>query len=305
MAIVAALDLGSNTVKMTVAEVTAPAGLRVVYERAEVTRIGEGLDKNGYLLETAQARTLAELERMAADARAHGATVVRAVGTAGLRGATNAAAFLAEVERRTGIVVEIIHGLREAELAFRAPSSAFGPGPVVVVDLGGRSTEIIAGAPGHIEAKISLEVGSVRLTERCLPSDPPTEAELESARVYFRGLLADAPSFPAGATLVGVSGTILALLGLELGIHDAGVLAERGDGRTLHRPAVDLFYERFRRLPAAERIVGSIIPSGRADVIVAGMLIVGELMDHYRQREMRVTGQGVRYGLLYELAAAA
>ncbi len=304
MAIVAALDLGSNTVKMTVAEVAPPASLRVIYERAEVTRIGEGLDKNGYLLDVAMERTLAELTAMAAAARQHGATTVRAVGTAGLRGASNAGTFLDRVREHTGIEVEIIDGMREAELAFRAPSSAFGPGPVAVVDLGGRSTEIIVGVAGNIEAKVSLEVGSVRLTERCLPSDPPTDAELEAARVYFRGLLASAPGWQEGATLVGVSGTILALLGLELNVHDAAKLAETCDGRTLHRPAVDLFYERFRHLPAAERIVGSIIPSGRADVIVAGMLIVGEIMDHYRQREMRVTGQGVRYGLLYELAAA-
>lgn len=305
MAIVAAIDLGSNTVKMTVAEVSAPASLRVIHERAEVTRIGEGLDKNGYLLDTAMARTLSELERFAAAAREHGASQMRAVGTAGLRGASNAAQFLAQVREKTGIEVEIIDGMREAELAFRAPSSAFGPGPVAVVDLGGRSTEIIIGRAGHIEAKVSLEVGSVRLTERSLPSDPPTLAELDNARAYFRTLLAGAPSWIEGATLVGVSGTILALLGLELRIHDAEKLAHDADGRTLHRPSVDVFYERFRRLPAAERIVGSIIPSGRADVIVAGMLIVGEIMDHYRQREMRVTGRGVRYGLLYELAAVA
>lgn len=305
MGIVAALDLGSNTVKMTVAEVGAPADLRVLYERAEVTRIGEGLDQNGYLLDVAMDRTLAELVKLAGEAKAHGATTVRAVGTAGLRGASNAGAFLARVREHTGIEVEIIDGMREAELAFRAPSSGFGPGPVAVVDLGGRSTEIIVGSAGRIEAKVSLEVGSVRLTERCLPSDPPTDAELEDARRYFRALLEQAPAWVEGATLVGVSGTILALLGLELHVHDAAKLAETCDGRTLHRPAVDLFFERFRKLPAAQRIVGSIIPSGRADVIVAGMLIVGELMDHYRQREMRVTGRGVRYGLLYELAAQA
>lgn len=303
MPVVAALDLGSNTVKMTVAELAKGAPLRVLYERAEVTRIGEGLDKNGYLLEAAQARTLAELMRMSEAARAHGATRVAAVGTAGLRGASNAGAFLARVEAEAGIRVEVIDGMREADLAFRAPAGAFGPGPVTVVDLGGRSTEIIAGAGGHIAEKISLEVGSVRLTERCLPSDPPTDDELAAARAYFRGLLAGAPRWIDGGTLVGVSGTILALLGLELGVTDASVLARDHDGQTLHRAVVDTVYERFRHLKAAERVVGSIIPSGRADVIVAGMLIVGEIMDHYGQREMRVTGRGVRYGLLYELAA--
>lgn len=297
---VAALDLGSNTVKMTVAE-RGPAGLSIVYERANVTRIGEGLDKNGYLLDAAMERTLAELSAMRAAADAHGAARIRAVGTAGLRGASNAEAFLARVAAATGVEVEIIGGLREAELAFRAPSSAFGPGPVIVVDLGGRSTEIIAGAAGQISDKISLEVGSVRLTERCLPSDPPTEQELDDARRTFRAMLAGAPRDLEGATLVGVSGTILGLLGLELGIHDAERLAKEADGLPIHRAAVEGFFDRFRRMKAVDRVVGSIIPTGRADVIVAGMLIVGEIMDHYRRDQMRVTGRGVRYGLLYEL----
>jgi exopolyphosphatase/guanosine-5'-triphosphate,3'-diphosphate pyrophosphatase len=151
---VAALDLGSNTLKLTVATSRVDGALVVLHEDAEITRIGEGLDKNGRLLDAARARTLAALTRMLAEARNKGATEVRAVGTAGLRGAANAEEFLNDVERATGVRVEIIHGLREAELAFKAPAMAFGPGPVVVMDLGGRSTELIAGQGQHIEGRV-------------------------------------------------------------------------------------------------------------------------------------------------------
>jgi exopolyphosphatase / guanosine-5'-triphosphate,3'-diphosphate pyrophosphatase len=299
--IAAALDLGSNTLKLTVAEIRADRTLVPIHEEAVITRIGQGLDKNGYLLDEAIERTLRELVRMSKAARDHGANAVRCVGTAGLRGASNARDFLDRVRREANLEVEIIDGLREAELAFRAPAEAFGPGPVLVIDLGGRSTELISGVAGKIEAKVSLEVGSVRLTERFLPSDPPKDEELDRARRHFRGLLSSAPSILEGGRMVGVSGTIVALLGLELGIHDADRLAKEGEGRALHRAAVLEHYERFRRMPARERITGTIIPEGRADVIVAGMSIALDLFDHYGRDEMGVTGHGVRYGLLYEL----
>lgn len=302
--IVGALDLGSNTLKITVAELGSGGALRIIEERAIITRIGEGLDQNGRLLDAAMERTLDALKALADRARALGAVQIRCVGTAGLRGAENAAAFLERVRIEAGLEVEIIHGLREAELAFRAPSVAFGPAPVLVVDLGGRSTELISGTPGKIVEKVSLEVGSVRLTERFLKHDPPLDEELDRARAHFRTLLAGAPPLLEGGRLVGVSGTIVALLGLELGIEDADRLAIEGEGRMLHRDIAQKFYDDFRRKPAAERVRGTVIPPLRADVIVAGMAIVLELLAHYRQDVMGVTGRGVRYGLLHELAAS-
>jgi exopolyphosphatase / guanosine-5'-triphosphate,3'-diphosphate pyrophosphatase len=297
------LDLGSNSVKLTVAAVGPGRGaLEVLEERVAITRIGEGLDKNGRLQPAARARTLTELERMAEIVRRHRASVVRGVATAGLRGAADADEFLEEVRRRTGFAVELIGGLREAELAFRAPSAAFGPGPVVVIDLGGRSTELIAGSAGRIAEKISLEIGSVRVTERWLPSDPPRDIEIEEARRAIRELLQDAPNLASDGRLVGVSGTIVALLGLELGIWDADRLTTEGEGRSLGRAAVERSYQELRRVPASERLRGTILPAGRADVIIGGMLIVLEIFARYGRDEMGVTGRGVRYGLLHEIA---
>ncbi|MFO0722947.1 MAG: Ppx/GppA family phosphatase [Myxococcota bacterium] len=301
---VAALDLGSNTLKLTVATAAADGSLVVLHEDAEITRIGEGLDQNGRLLDAARARTLKGLTRMVAEARAKGATEVRAVGTAGLRGAANAQEFLADVAAATGVEVEIIHGLREAELAFTAPAMAFGPGPVVVMDLGGRSTELVAGQGKQIQGRVSMEIGSVRLTERALTADPPTPAMLEAAAVLAREALESRPSMPPGGRLVGVSGTVQALLGLALGEDDIVKVAAIGEGQTLRREQVATWLQRLSVLPAKARVRGTILPPLRADVILAGMIITLETLDAYQTTAMLVSGRGVRYGLLYETLSA-
>ncbi len=152
---IGALDLGSNTLKITVAEKTG-GELHVVEERSVITRIGEGLDRNGYVTEEAIARTMAGLAELVAAAKKHGADRIACVATAGLRGASNAGAFVERVKAELSIDVEIIDGLREAELAFRAPSKAYGPGPIAVLDVGGRSTEIVTGEESTISSRISL-----------------------------------------------------------------------------------------------------------------------------------------------------
>ncbi|MCK6544893.1 Ppx/GppA family phosphatase [Myxococcota bacterium] len=309
MTIVAALDLGSNTLKLTVADVARDGSLIVLGERAEITRVGQGLDRTKRVDDEAAARTLKGLGELVAFARALGATQIACVGTAGLRGATNAADFLGRVKAELDLDVEIIDGLREAELSFAAPAKSYGPGVIVVVDLGGRSTELVVGhtasvgSPAVIDAKISLEIGSVRLTERFLPSDPPTDAELATLDAYLGEVLRTAPPAPAGARLVGVSGTIMSLMGVQLGLDDMGETVERGEGAVLTLANVRAAYEDLRRKTAKARIRGTVIPEGRADVIVAGAAIAAAIAERYGVDGMLASNRGVRYGLLYELAA--
>jgi exopolyphosphatase/guanosine-5'-triphosphate,3'-diphosphate pyrophosphatase len=297
----AAIDLGSNTLKYTLADVAAGA-VSVVRERAEITRIGQGLDKNGVLLPEAMERTWAVLAEVMADARAAGAERVACVATAGMRGAANAGEFLERVQRTLGLEIEIIHGLREAELAFRAPASAFGPGPLLVVDVGGRSTEIIHGSVDGILGRVSLEIGGVRLTERFLPDDPPTDAALAELRRYLQEVLREAPAAPAGTPLVGVSGTVVSLMGAHLGYDDLGLAVAHGEGQRLERAAIQHLYDALRQVPAAERVRGTVIPPGRADVIVAGAAIILAALEHYGLDALTVSNRGVRFGLLFELA---
>jgi exopolyphosphatase/guanosine-5'-triphosphate,3'-diphosphate pyrophosphatase len=298
--VIGALDLGSNTLKITVAEKT-DGELRIVEERSVITRIGEGLDENGYVTEEAIARTMAGLSELVAAAQKRGADRIACVATAGLRGASNAGAFLSRVKAELGIDVEIIDGLREAELAFRAPSKAYGPGPIAVLDVGGRSTEIVTGEEGTISSRVSLEIGSVRLTERYVKSDPPKPVELERARAHLDDALKTAPAVSGDAKLIGVSGTVLSLMGWSLDLFDMGETVAKGEGKPLSYGRVLAAFDDLSRKTTPERIRGTVIPPGRADVIVQGALIVLAVMARYQKDAMIVSNRGVRYGLLEEL----
>lgn len=299
--IVGAIDLGSNTVKITVAEVGAD--LKVLFEAAEITRIGEGLDASGVLKAEAMDRTYRCLEGYVERCRALGAERIRCVATAGMRGAKNGGDFLARAKAGLGLDIEIIHGLREAELAFAAPAQLYGPGPVLVLDVGGRSTELVYGTAGQLSSRVSLEIGGVRMTERFLRSDPPTPEELLACRRFLEETYRDAPA-ALGATLVGVSGTVMALYGRATGEPEMAKVVEHGEGAWLSRAQVEQQLAELAALPAQQRLYGTVIPPGRHDVIVAGALVTLVAMERYGAERMRVSNRGVRYGLLFELARA-
>ena len=299
----AAIDLGSNTVKLAVARADAPTrSLDVFFERADVTRLGEGLDRHGALLPEAMARTLAVLKAQVTEARSLGAERIQCVGTAGLRGAANAHEFLRRAHEEAGVTIEVIDGHREAALAYRAPAAMFGPAPLIVVDIGGRSTEIISGRGPTVDGLASLEIGGVRLTERFLPSDPPTQDQREALEAYVRVSMGTAPPAPSDAVVVGVSGTVLSLFGLHLNLDDMAETIRRADGAWLPRDAVASLCDVLAAIPAQERQRGTVLPAGRADVIVAGATVLLGILDHYRCLRMRVTHRGVRFGLLSEMA---
>ena len=302
--ILAACDLGSNSIKLTVARIDGDAP-EVLFESATVTRIGQGLGHGGRLADEAVARTLDCLREFVEQSKLHGAERIGVVATAGLRAASDASEFVERVRHEIGVEIEIIDGLREAALTFRVPSERYGPGPVAVIDVGGRSTEIVSGTSGQLDARVSLELGGVRLTEQFIGHDPPQPRQLDACRDSIRATLADAPPLPAGAQLVGVSGTVLALLGVDMDLDDMGEVVRTGEGRALSLTSVRAIYEDLRRMTTQERLRGSVIPAGRADVIVAGAAIVDELMTHYGVDALTASNFGVRYGLLAELAADA
>lgn len=331
---IAAIDLGSNTVKLSVADVNhsptpresgtlntlgapheldakdAPVDpITIIEERAAVTRIGERLDVTGHLQPEAIERTLSALRQFAERARALGVDKLGCVGTAGLRGAANAPSFLERVETETGIRIEIIDGLREAGLSFHAAATAYGPGEILVLDVGGRSTELILGSGAGIEGRVSMEIGSVRLTERFVRNDPPHLDELDNVRRAVRSALSKAPAIPSNSTnqpsLIGVSGTIMSVMGVALDLDDMRQAVAEGEGQTLRLATIQAIFEDLRRKTTPERVRGTVIPEGRADVIVSGIAIMLEVLAHYGLDAMRASNRGVRYGLLQELASIA
>ncbi len=289
----AAIDVGTNSVLLTVVD----GELRPVVERATITRLGQDVDRTRALSPAAAERTLACLAEYAEVCRAEGVTELSAVGTSALRDAAGADVFTREAERVLGVPLGVISGDDEAQLTFEGALSGLScPGRVLVFDVGGGSTELIVGRGEDVERAVSLDVGSVRLFERHLASDPPTEAELARVREDVRRALSSQPPPGPLDAVVGVAGTVTTLLAIELELdrYDAG----RVHGETLKRATVRALARRLAELPLARRRRLPGLEPGRADVIVVGALLVEELLEFSCKSELIVSDRGVRWGLL-------
>jgi exopolyphosphatase/guanosine-5'-triphosphate,3'-diphosphate pyrophosphatase len=299
----ATIDVGTNTTLLLVARIGPDGSIEALDERAEITRLGRGIGGDGALGAQGIERTLATLRAYAAIARREGAKIA-AVGTEALRRAPNAAAFLGPAAEILGAPIEVIDGGREAALTFRAVAAAFPDllaGPLVVVDIGGGSTEIVIASGGVVTLKVSLPLGSVRFTERFIHHDPPLPAETAAIVQAIDGAIADVP-FPASGevTLVGVAGTVTTLAAMAESLVSYDPL--RVHGYRLSRAAIAREIARLGSATQAarERIVG--LDPRRADVILAGALILDRIATAAGATEVRVSDRGIRWGLLHELA---
>jgi exopolyphosphatase/guanosine-5'-triphosphate,3'-diphosphate pyrophosphatase len=299
----ATLDIGTNTVLLLVADAT-PGGLVPVLERATITRLGQGVDRTRELAPEARARTLACLTAYAADLARLGVTEVRAVGTSALRDARGGAELVREAEHVLGVAPVVIGGEREAELTFRGALSRLAvSGPVTVFDVGGGSTELVTGtAERAITSAVSLDIGSVRLFERHVTTDPPSAVELARVQDDVERALASVAT-PFVGTLVGVAGTVtsLAAVALELDDYDSS----RVHGQALDIAVVRSLTARLASLHLEERKKLPGLDPARADVIVAGAVIVERVMTLTRSDTLVVSDRGVRWGLIEELASAS
>jgi len=287
---VAAVDLGTNTTRLLVADVEA-GRLETVERRETITGLGEGVDRRRLLLPTAIARVRNCLVAYRRTAEALGAERVLAVGTSAIRDADNGEAFLGEVEWSYGFTTRMLDGDEEALLTFRGVSSARRLAKrTLVLDIGGGSTELIVGGPGGVDSNRSLDIGSVRLTERF-------GNDVETCAAYVRAALPEL----AVAHAVGVAGTIANLAGLDLRLprHDAS----RADGHRLPLTGVTEQLERLAALPLEERRRVPGLEPDRAPVIVAGAVILREVLDHYGLEEIEVSGPDLLDGAALVAAA--
>jgi exopolyphosphatase / guanosine-5'-triphosphate,3'-diphosphate pyrophosphatase len=306
---VAAIDIGTNSVLLVIA--AADAVGRPLLQRATITRLGEGVDETRRLAPAAVERNLRCLRAYADDLRAHGSPRLDVVGTSALRDAEGAGAFLDEAERILGARPRVIAGDEEARLTFRGALSGLSlSGKLLVFDIGGGSTELIVGdASGTAppESRVSLDIGSVRLFERHVRSDPPTRQELTAIEADITQALAAAgPLARVHAheplTLVGVAGTVTTLKAVELGMPSYD--PDRVHGAVLTLSTVETLCVRLASLPLAERQQLPGLEPKRADVIVAGALIVRDLLRRAGAVEAIVSDRGVRFGLLEALISA-
>ena len=296
----AAIDVGTNSVKLYVAERLPAGGWRTVADRAEVTRLGEGLDGSGRLGEEPVRRTADAIESMVAEAREAGAEEIAAVGTAGLRKAENRDELLRLVQERCGVEVEVISGEEEARLAFAAAVGGLDlpPGDVVVFDTGGGSSQFTFGHDGRIDDQFSVEVGAARFTERFGLDRPVGEAELAEARSAIASELSFLEERPRPDALVGMGGAVtnIAAVAKSLAAYDPAAI----QGTLLATSEIDRQVELYRTRTADERrqIVG--LQPKRAEVILTGACIVRTVLAKLGRDALTVSDRGLRHGLLVE-----
>src|SRR6059058_952731 len=265
---VAAVDIGTNSTRLLVADIT-DGRVADVERETRVTRLGEGVDRRRRLLPVPIARVRNVLSDYRRSLESLGAERTLAIATSAIRDAENGEAFLGEIEWSYGFSTRLLSGEEEGELTRRGVSGGdeLEPG-TLVLDVGGGSTELIADG-----SRTSLDLGCVRLTERFLASDPPTRGELDTAAAQVGEALPDLEPKQA----IGVAGTVTTLAALELGGYDP----ERVHGHRISRDEVEKQLERLASLPlSARRALPGLEPE-RAPVIVAGALIVREVLDRY------------------------
>jgi exopolyphosphatase/guanosine-5'-triphosphate,3'-diphosphate pyrophosphatase len=316
MSRVAAIDCGTNSVRLLVADATTANGrvaLRDVHRETRIVRLGQGVDATGCLAPAALDRTRVALADYADVLRRTGTERARMVATSATRDAGNREDFFAMVRATLGVDAEVISGDEEATLSFVGAVGELDAddGPFVVVDVGGGSTEVVLGVledgQARVHAARSVDVGSVRITERCLPGDPPDPADIANARKVTAGILADAfaavPVEEVG-TWVGVAGTIttLAAVAQDLPEYDPdAVHLYRISRADLHRVAGGLL-----TMSRAERSRHGAIHPGRIDVIGGGALVVEALAEELHARagveEMVVSEHDILDGIARSIA---
>ena len=311
---VAAIDCGTNSIRLLVADVPAAGPHTDVLRRMEVVRLGEGVDATGRLAPQAVERTRKVLAEYAAAAGELGAEAVRMVATSATRDAANRSDFEDMVRTTLGRLPDVVSGTEEAELSFLgatasldAAAGAHGSAPprppLLVVDIGGGSTEFVLGDAGGVRAARSVDVGCVRLTERHLHGDPPSPEEVARTERDVRAALDDvAAEVPVGeaATLVGLAGSVTTVAALALGLpaYDAAAIHGSripvGDARRVAGELLGATRER--------RAAEAVMHPGRVDVIGAGALVLRVVMDTFGFEEVVVSEHDILDGIALRLA---
>ncbi|HCB03377.1 MAG TPA: exopolyphosphatase [Nocardioides bacterium] len=297
---VAAIDCGTNTIKLLIGALPD-----VAVRETRIVRLGQGVDATGRLADEALERTFAALDEYAALVREHEVTRMRFCATSATRDADNAAIFTAGVRERLGVDPEVLSGLEEAELAYAGAVRHLREDPalpVLVVDIGGGSTELIRGASltAPPSAAHSMDIGSVRLHERHLRSDPPSRDELTACVADIERHLDACPVSPArAATVVGVAGTVttVAAGALDLTTYDAEVV----DQAALPVTDVHAVAARLVGMTVAERLALPWMHPGRADVIGAGALILSRVLHRTPVETLLVSEADILDGIAWSI----
>jgi exopolyphosphatase / guanosine-5'-triphosphate,3'-diphosphate pyrophosphatase len=293
---VASVDLGTNSTRLLVADVDGDR-LDEVVRRLTITRLGEGVDERRRLLPLPITRVRNCLTDYRRELEALGANRTLAIATSAVRDAENGEAFLGEIEWSYGFTTRLLDGSEEAALMYRGVTAGRPPvHETLLVDIGGGSTELVLGSDGGPQESTSLDVGCVRVTERYLNSDPPTTQELAAAAAQVRSLL---PPFEARAA-IGVAGTVTTLATLDLGLAEHH--PQRTHGHRVARASVERELQRLSAMRLQERLEVPGMEPGRAPVIVAGLVVLREIMGAYDFAEIEVSERDILHGAAFAAA---
>jgi exopolyphosphatase / guanosine-5'-triphosphate,3'-diphosphate pyrophosphatase len=301
---VAAIDIGTNSTRLLVADIENARGEITTLERhTRITRLGQGVDAARRLHPDAIERTVAVLRDYHERIEALGATRVRATATSASRDAANREEFFAAAEAAIGVRPELISGEEEGTLTFTGATNGLDePGPYLVFDVGGGSTEFIAGTTAP-EGLVSIDIGCVRLTELYLHGDPPAAEELSQAVSVVRDHLADVsrlvPATLTAKTLIGCAGTVWTMAAVELGVDASD--RDRIHHFRLTRAAAEDVFRTLATEPIEQRRHNPGLEPGRVDVIVGGAIVVVSVMRHFQFDEMLVSESDILDGLARSL----
>jgi len=300
---VAAIDCGTNSIRLLIADIDG-SNFREVVRDMEIVRLGQGVDETGQFHPDAIARTLAAVDKFAAEIAKRGVEKIRFCATSATRDATNRHLFVDGVRDRLGIELEVISGDEEAALSFAGAIKDLDPssGPFLVVDIGGGSTEFVFGT-SRVEAALSVNIGCVRMTERHFASDPATAEQIESARTDIQAAIAQAAAIvpiTQAKTLVAVAGTAttVAAAALNLPEYDRyAIHLSRISAQQTHDAAT-----MFATSTREQRLALGYMHPGRVDVIAAGSLVLSEIMKSTGASEFVASESDILDGMAFSLA---
>ena len=299
---VASIDIGTNTILLLIADLDGRK-LKSLFEKESIVRLGEGVQKNGVLSQEAMERGIQTLTEYLGKSHIMGVEKIFAVGTSALREARNSMDFIERVKEELDLSIEIISGEEEAQLSFLAIAKDLREvkKPILVVDIGGGSTEFVLGRGDQIIQWVSLPLGSVRFTEQFLHSDPVQEKEWAKMVKEIRRLLVKIPHPEEPCSMVAVAGTATALAAVEQGLKK--FVPEKIHHFSLRQEALEkqLLLYRSKTLDERKKIPG--LSPARADVILAGSAILHEAMKELQRSSVLISVHGVRYGVLYKKIA--
>jgi exopolyphosphatase/guanosine-5'-triphosphate,3'-diphosphate pyrophosphatase len=300
----AVIDAGTNSIKFHIGERDVGGKWRTVVDRAEMTRLGEGLAQQGVIIAAALERTAVAIAGMVDEARRQGVQAIAAVGTAGLRIASNGSEVVAAIAARTGVHIEVISGEEEGRLAYVAAKAGLGlnKGSLVVFDTGGGSSQFTFGHDASVDERFSVDVGAVRYTERYGLDHAVSPEVLGEAMAAIAADLARIDGRPVPDALVAMGGAVTNITAVShrLATYDPAVV----QGSVLDRAEIDRQIELYRSLDAdARRTIVGLQPK-RAEVILAGACIVRTVMEKLGKESFAVSDRGLRHGVLAERFAA-